>query len=185
MPRNTTGNYNMKTWNGEPGLLPFFLNPDQRTLERVGFKRAAGCLLSKHCFLCGRKTATANPFTMTRTCQKCYWNNADFYAITNAKAKSAFLVREKDLRPLVSISHQVPLFTNENGHGTSVMYLLSDVQNVSFAKYGGADGLAAEFGARTEKAMVKFNKSQSTDKPQKKKPKVSHLFYSMIIVCLV
>ena len=48
------------------------------------------------------------------------------------------------------------------------MYLMNDVKEASFAKFGGAEGLAREFETHTEKALLKYNKIQSASKPQKK-----------------
>jgi hypothetical protein len=172
MPPHTVRHYDITPWNDETGLLPFFLEPDQRALYKVGYRHAAGCLLSKHCFHCGKMACTANPFTMTRICKACDRNNEASFAICKAKAKEAFLLGEKYLRDLVSVSHPVGMITGGNNIRTSVMDLMLDVKNASFNKFGGADGLAQEISIRTEKAMTKYNKSQSTAKPQKKRPKV-------------
>lgn len=51
---------------------------------------------------------------------------------------------------------------------------MSDVINASFAKYGNADGLAAEFATRKTKSIARYTKSQDTAKPQKKRPKIQH-----------
>ena len=165
------------SWNGEAGLLPFFLEPDERTLEKVGYKHAVGCLLSRHCFTCGKIVATANPFTMTRVCEQCCEKNQDSYAISKSKAKEAFLLGERDLKNLISVSHEVPLIIQRGDNtGTSVMYLMNDVMEPSFAKFGGAQGLVREFETRTEKALLKYNTSQRTAKPQKKRPKVNTFY---------
>lgn len=177
MPLSAAAAFQVKSWNGEAGLLPFFLNPDARIVERMGMKHVCGCILSKHCFHCGKMAATANPLTMTRICQTCSATNEDSYVVAKARAKEAFLLGEKDLKHLVSVSHQVPRITG--GIGTSIMYLMADVKDAAFAKYGGADGLAAEFVTRTEKAMSKYNTAlqimaldTSSKPPPKKRPKV-------------
>jgi hypothetical protein len=48
------------------------------------------------------------------------------------------------------------------------MYLMNDVKEASFAKFGGAEGLAREIETHTEKALLKYNQIQSASKPQKK-----------------
>jgi hypothetical protein len=100
------------SWNGKGGLLCFFLalaTQMTRTLKKVSYKHAAGCLLLQHCFTCGILCASANPFTMTQICKQCCKMDQDLYVISKSKAKEAFLLGEQDLKNLVSISHEVPL----------------------------------------------------------------------------
>ncbi|KAL3915768.1 MAG: hypothetical protein SGARI_008117, partial [Bacillariaceae sp.] len=61
------------------------------------------------------------------------------------------------------------------GSKPSTFYIYEDIKQISFKKFGGAGGLEAEIIKRTQKAMDKFNKSQSTAKPQKKKPRITKI----------
>jgi len=93
--------------------------------------------------------------------------------INSNKAKDAFLLGVPEFRNLVSVS--LP--------GTAPMYLLSDIKEASFAKYGGADGLAQEFVSRTQKAMTRFRYLQNTPKRMKKEPRVRILLFIWCITC--
>jgi hypothetical protein len=55
------------------------------------------------------------------------------------------------------------------------MLLLADAQAAAFAKHGGADGLAAAIAAKKAAALSRYDESQSTDKPMKKRPKIQHM----------
>ena len=45
--------YDKKKFCMEDGLLDCFLNPDERIVQRCGYKKLAGCLRGKSCFRCG------------------------------------------------------------------------------------------------------------------------------------
>ena len=164
------------TWDGEPGLLECFAKPTSQVIASVGYKRAAGCLLSKTCFHCGRMAAVANPVTMMRVCDLCSESNENLWIIAKTKAKEAFLLSEKDCASLRSASVPFSL-TSKPGEKAknSIVYLMSDVMQASYAKHGGADGLAAEFAKRKAAAASRYQKKQNTDKPQKKRPKIEQV----------
>lgn len=147
-----------------PGILDCFAKPDPQIIAKVGWKRAAGCLLSKSCFHCGKMAAMANPLTMMRICGTCAQSDEHDCLISTSKAKESFLLSEKDCAALPFA--KTPLAT---------LLLISDVMKTSYAKYGGANGLAAEFAKRKTAAVSRFEKSQSTNKPQKKHPKIEAL----------
>ena len=114
--------------------------------------------------------STASPLLMKRHCDSCYDENQDLWLIAKSKAKEAFLLTEKDCKDLRSASFGT---TGLGGNAqTSVVLLISEVMAASFAKYGGADGLAAEFATKKQKAVAKYMKTLQTDKPQKKRPKI-------------
>ena len=154
-------------------MLRCFLVPDEKVIARVGFKRAAGCLLSKSCFLCEKMAANANPITFTRVCKPCASAYEASFLISKSKAKEAFLLGEKDIKVLPSAAFESETVAGKDCIGS--LLLMSDVKEAAFAKYGGADGLAAEFVRRTRTAVERYTKSQSTAKPQKKRPKIEKL----------
>lgn len=169
-------NYTKTTWNGEPGLLECFSNPTYDVLSSVGYKNAAKCLLSKTCVHCGKMAAFANPVAMVRTCVECGESQQSLWIISKSKAKDAFLLSEKDCAALKSASIPYSVSNKPDAKvSTSDILLIQDVMQASYAKYMGADGLAQEFAARKAKAIARFNKKASTDKPQKKRPKIESL----------
>jgi hypothetical protein len=115
-------------------------------LERVGYKHAARCLLSKTCFNCGMRAGHANPLTMTRICETCDKEEEPSWVITKSKAREAFLLTDKDCATFLSATFPIPL--KETGtcviFQTCVIFLLTDVMSVSFAKWRGPDGLESE-----------------------------------------
>jgi hypothetical protein len=152
----------MFTWDGEPGLLECFANPSPRILEKVGYKHAAGCLLSKTCFHCGKMAGDANPLTMTRICCACTEVQESSWVITKSKAKKAFLLTDKDCKSLLGASFPVGFFDNRNGRTTTVLFLLSDV--------------VALITKRKAKApRIRYATRQSSSKPQKKRRKTESL----------
>jgi hypothetical protein len=157
----------MFTWDGEPGLLECFANPSPRILEKVGYKHAAGCLLYKTCFHCGSMAGEANPLTMTRVCPACIEVQESLLLITKSQAKESFLLTDKDCKSFLSAPYQAGL--------TTVLFLLSDVVAASFAKWGGPDGLEYQITKRKAKGAIRYAKSQSSSKPQKKRPKIESL----------
>lgn len=164
------------TWNGEAGMLECFAKPSPQVLASVGYKHAARCLLTKTCFLCGKMAGNANPITMMRTCDGCADSNESMWIIAKSKAKEAFLLSEKDCSSFRSAPVPFSLSGKPGEKAkTSVVFLISDVKEASFAKHGGADGLATEFAKRKTAAASGYNKSQSTNKPQKKRPKIARL----------
>lgn len=171
VPSNT---HARRTWNGEPGLLECFSTPDEGVIGRVGYKKAAGCLRSKVCHVCYKMAADANPLTMARVCKPCAAGDEGSFIISKYKAKEAFLLGEKDVKelPSASFASHTPVSGKEC---TSVVLLVSDVKVAAFAKYDNANGLAAEFAKRTNAAVQRYTKSQSTDKPQKKRPKIEKM----------
>jgi predicted nucleic acid-binding Zn-ribbon protein len=165
-----------QSWFSEPGLLECFSDPDPKILAKVGFKQAAGCLMGKSCTQCGEMYSYANPMTLLRMCKPCSNNDESSWFLSKSKAKEAFLLGERDLRDLPQASFQSEMIPGRISN--TVVVLLSDVKETAFLKYGGADGLAAEFEARTRKAVERYNKSQHTSKPQKKRPKIERMVSS-------
>lgn len=161
------------SWNGENGLLTCFSNPKEKVISKVGYKRAAGCLLGKSCNRCGKMGSNANPLTMMRVCQPCAEVDEASFLINKSKAKEAFLLGEKDIKNLPSASYESTTISGKDC--ISTLLLMSDVKEASYSKYGGADGLAAEFTKRTSAAVERYTKSQSTTKPQKKRPKIEKM----------
>jgi len=169
-------NHKKSTWNGEPGLLECFAKPTSQVITSAGYKQAASCLLSKTCFHCGKMAGTANPVTMTRTCDGCSDSLESHWITSKSKAKEAFLLSENDCSSLKSASIPFVMSIKPDAKvKTSVVFLISDIMELSFAKHGGADGLAAEFAKRKTSAANRYQKKQSTDKPQKKRPKIEQL----------
>lgn len=162
-------------WMGEIGILECFSKPSLQVLAATGYKRAAMCLRSKTCYFCGMMASNANPLTMTRTCDMCADSDQNSWIMSKSKAKEAFLLSETDCSALRNATIPFANFNPDGTAQTSVLLLISDVMAASFAKYGGADGLAAEFAKRKAKAVSRYEKSQSTDKPQKKRPKIQQL----------
>jgi len=159
------------TWIGESSVLPCFIDRNLAATCRGGYKHAAGCLRSKTCFLCQNMASYAHPLTLTRICKSCAQEDKQNWIVSKGKAKDAFLLGEADVRSLRGAS--VPSETISGAPATSIYYLLSDVMQASLEKHGGEDGLEAAFEAKKSKALEKFWKTQATDKPQKKKPKVT------------
>jgi hypothetical protein len=166
--------YPTHIWTDEKGLLPCFTSPDMKVLERCGYKHAVGCLRSKVCCKCGEIAASANPFTLDRLCNICAEEDENSWLIHKPMAKYAFLLGEVDLRALASASVQ---YRTINGIARSdaitVVFLLTDVVKASFAKHGGVVGLEAAFEKKKAVAMQRYQKSQSTDKPQQNKLKIT------------
>lgn len=173
-------NHKKMTWDGEPGLLECFAKPTPQVIALVGYKRAAGCLLSKTCLHCGiRMAANANPVTMMRICKQCSDADPALWIIAKTKAKEAFLLSEKDFNSLPDASIPWSGFAStkqgEKAKQNSMIYLMSHVMQASYAKYGGADGLAAEFEKRKAAAASRYQQKLHTDKPQKKRPKIEQV----------
>lgn len=152
-------------WNNEQGLLDCFAMPDPRIVVEVGWKRVAGCLVSKSCYHCESMASLADPFTFTRICTSCDQSHGNAWFMSKTKAKETFLLSDKDCADLPS------------ARISSSVYLIriSDAMNASYAKYGGADGLTAEFTKRKAAAIIRYEKSQSTAKPQKKRAKIERI----------
>jgi hypothetical protein len=115
--------------------------------------------------------AEAIPLVLKRVCPWCV-SNPSWWLIVKSTAKQAFLLNDKDLAKIPSCS-VAGIFPNEKSNMT--LYHPNDVKELAFAKWGGADGLEAEISKRAEKAIVKHEKSQSTPKPQKKRPKIEKM----------
>ena len=133
----------LNTWAGENGLESCFDNPHPELIQRLpgGYKRAAGCLLSKYCARCGEYAATANPLTFQRLCDDCTRDDAEGFLILKSRAKSAFLLGERDLKALEKYSVTLPVKVNHRECETTV-YLLSDVRRLAYERWGGRDALA-------------------------------------------
>jgi hypothetical protein len=153
--------------------LSCFSKPDKNIIAKVGYKRAAGCLLGKSCHACGKMAANANPLLFTRVCKPCAVADEASFPINKSKAKEAFLLGEKDLMDLPSAAYESKTLAGKDC--ISTLLLMSDVKEAAFAKYGGADGLAAEFARCMSAAVERYAKSQSTAKPQKKRPKIEKM----------
>ena len=132
----------LHTWSGEGCLLSCFSNPDPAIVVRYGYKRMAGCLRSKLCMKCGSLAATANPLTFQRICDDCSEDDVEGYLILKSRVKSAFLLGEKDLRGIMSVTVPVCIGGREC---ESTIYLLNDIRLAAYDKWGGADGLASKF----------------------------------------
>lgn len=168
--------HRMCVWNSERGFLDCFSKPDERVIASTGYKGAARCLLSRTCKCCGEMASSANPVAMARICRTCSEKEEGLFLISKSKAKEAFLLSEKDCTALRSASVPFSLIGKTGGDlKTSVVLLMADVMEASYAKHGGEDGLAAEFEKRKAKATSRYTASQSTDKPQKKRPKIESL----------
>lgn len=178
------------------GLLPCFSAPDVRILKRVGYQRAAVCLLTKTCFDCGALTAHANPFSMKRICQPCATMDERSWFMSKTKAKETFCLTYVYLLLLLLESNEtrdhcsllcspITLFPSTSAKdcanlpGVSMsranLLLISDVQAASFTKWGGVEGLAEEIFSRKVMGNNKYEKQLSTDKPMKKRPKICQL----------
>ena len=171
---NGRNNHKYQFWSGEKGLLGCFSDPSEAVIEKIGYKRAAACLLTKSCARCGRIAGNANPLTMERLCCPCFKDDEASFMIAKSKAKEAFLLSEKDVKQLETKAQ----FPDRNFAGkdcTSTVLLMSEVKSAAFEKYGGADGLAEEIGKRKRAAEERFQKSQKTAKPQKKRSKIERL----------
>jgi hypothetical protein len=115
----------------------------------------------------------ANPVTMTRMCKACSEVQEPSWVITKSKAKEAFLLTDKDCKSFLSASYPFGFFGNSNER--TFIFLLSDVVTMSFAKWGGPDGLESEITKRKAAAAIRYAKRQSSSKPQKKRPKIESL----------
>ena len=189
--------HNLKvwTWNGETGLAECFRMPNQQIIARVGFKKALGCLLSHHCIECGLSTNTANPITMSRICASCAKQSPQSFTLLRSNAKvharslcahlvilmvhvvqDTFLLSEKECQKIPSAAFAACLIgkakSPDKPPPMSRVVLLSDAQEISYAKFGGAAGLAMEIAKRKVAAAAKYLKSQSIRKPQKKRSKI-------------
>jgi hypothetical protein len=153
--------------------LSCFADPNDDVIEAVGWKKAAACLLSKKCVGCDELSALANPIAMERRCAECSKADPSAYLINKTNARLYFCLSDSDLRPLRKATYENKTMSKKNC--TSTLYLLSDVQAVAFKKYGNADGLAAEIGKRRTTALERYERSQSTSKPQKKRPKIERM----------
>lgn len=151
----------LQTWDGERGLLECFVNPSSLVVASTGYKRAARCLLTKTCFHCGKMAGMANPVTLMRTCQKCSMSKESLWLISKSKAKEAFLLTDRECGTLPSANVV-----------EATVFLITDVIAASFRKHGGAGGLAAELAKGNTTAANRYNKSQNTSEPQKKRRKI-------------
>ena len=165
--------YAISTVCGEDRLLSCFADPSAAIMEAVGWKKAAACLLSKKCVGCDELCALANPITMQRRCAECSKVNHSAYLINKTNARIYFCLSDSDLRPLRRATYENKTPNKKNC--VSTLYLFLDVQAIAFKKYGNADGLAAEIGKRRTTALERYERSQSTSKPQKKRPKIERM----------
>lgn len=87
-----------------------------------------------------------------------------------------FLLSEKECQKIPSAAFAACMIGKANSPDKpppmSRVVLLSDAQEISYAKFGGAAGLAMEIAKRTVAAAAKYLKSQSIRKPQKKRSKI-------------
>ena len=165
--------YAKSTVCGEKQLLSCFADPSDAVMDAVGWKKAAACLLSKKCVGCDELCALANPITMQRRCAECSKADPSAYLINKTNARIYFCLSDSDLRPLRKATYENKTPNKKNC--VSTLYLFSDVQAIAFKKYGNADGLAAEIGKRRTTALERYERSQSTSKPQKKRPKIERM----------
>lgn len=165
--------YATSTVCGEDRLLSCFADPSDAVMDAVGWKKAAACLLSKQCVGCDELCALANPITMQRRCAECSKADPSAYLINKTNARIYFCLSDSDLRPLRKATYENKTPNKKNC--VSTLYLFSDVQAIAFKKYGNADGLAAEIGKRRTTALERYERSQSTSKPQKKRPKIERM----------
>lgn len=164
----------IQTWAGERTMLTCFTDPDDKIIEKVGgYKQLAGCLLGKSCKKCGTISGDANPITFERICGDCSKDDESRYLIGKTKAKEAFLLTDKDLKALPGAEFASETFAGKSCK--SAVHLMTDVKGASFKKFGGAKGLAKEIKKRKKAAKERYNKSQFTAKPQKKRSKVEGL----------
>lgn len=155
------------TWGGERCLVSCFSNPSPAVVARCGYKRMAGCLRSKLCMECGCLAASANPLTFLRLCHECSEVDKEGYLILKSRAKSAFLLGEKDLRGIMSVT--VPVCVGGRDC-ESTIYLLDDVRALAFKKWGGADGLGAKFDEKNGVVVshVRFTRRSEEQRKRRK-----------------
>ena len=169
---NLADKYEISTVCGEDRLLSCFANPTATVINAVGWKKAASCLLSKTCANCGALCALANPITWTRTCRTCALSDPSSYLINKTNAK-LFLLSDSDLNKLRGATYEKQFACKKECNST--LHLLSEVMAASYKKYIDADGLAAEIARRRAAALERYERSQSTSKPQKKRPRIERM----------
>ena len=90
--------------------------------------------------------------------------------------QDTFLLSEKECEKIPSAAFRACVIGQAKNPDKpppmSSVVLLKDAQEASYAKFGGADGLAKEIAKRKVAAAAKYLKSQSTKKPQKKRSKI-------------
>ena len=165
-----------RTWDKEKGALPCFAKPPPSVIAGCGgWGTACKCLLIPRCAFCGAGSNTANPLTLVRNCKECA--KTEELACGVVKAKEHFLLAPKDIAPLRT-AHvpAVPWFGRALKDGqTTPMLLMIDVGTAALQKWGSADALATQIASKKAAAHARYDKSQGTAKPQKKRPKIQHL----------
>lgn len=158
----------LNTWAGENGLQSCFATPHPELIQRLpgGYKRAARCLLTKFCAHCGEYAATSNPLTHQRLCDDCTQYDTDGYLILKSRAKSAFLLGERDLKPLEKYSVTLPVKVNHRECETTV-YLLSDVRRLAYERWGGRDALANRIDVKEGRVVAHDRVTRRAAKRQK------------------
>ena len=158
----------LNTWAGEDGLQSCIANPHPELIQRLpgGYKRAAGCLLSKYCARCGEYAATANPLTFQRLCDDCTQDDAEGFLILKSRAKSAFLLGERDLKPLEKYSVTLPVKVIHRECETTV-YLLSDVRRLAYERWGGRGALANRIDVKEGRVVAHDRVTRRSAKRQK------------------
>jgi hypothetical protein len=162
------------SWNGEIGLLPCFsYDVISKSLHPpTSYLKVLKMLVSMDCEGCGKMTVDASPLTLTRLCGKCNALCDEALCTSATTAKELCLLTDKDLVG-------IPFFDTFAGAAgmafcPKALYSALGVSNKCMDKYGGLVAFRAEVEKRRLKAKQKYDDSQASDKPQKKRSKLEH-----------
>jgi hypothetical protein len=165
------------SWNGEAGLLPCFsYDVISKSLHPpASYLKPLKMLVSMNCEGCGAMTTAASPLTLTRLCGKCNGRCDEALCTSASAAKELCLLTDKDL---VGISRFECFGTSGDTGGMAfcpkALYSAQEIANKCMEKYGDLVAFTAEVEKRRLKAKQKYDDSQTSDKPQKKRSKIEH-----------
>jgi hypothetical protein len=163
------------SWMGETGMLPCFSYDviSKSLYPPASYLKALKMLLSMNCDSCGVMTAEASPLTLTRLCKKCSTRCDEAICTTASGAKELCLLTDKDLIGI----HCYESSTDDTAgmpFCPKAFYSAQGVANKCLSKYGGLVAFKEEVEKRRLKARQKYDDSQTSDKPQKKRSKILH-----------
>ena len=103
--------YDGQHFSNEDGLLDCFRDPDERIVERLGYKKLASCLRSKSCFTCGKICGVGHPFLFERMCGPCSREpERTSTALVDKYDLPKYLLSEEDVEDSVSAKFTTKMF---------------------------------------------------------------------------
>jgi hypothetical protein len=160
------GNVLRSSWCSEKGMLTCF-KVAALTNPPPSFLPLLKMLITFNCDDCLTMTSLAAPFSGRRLCDACASRDENSVGIAASRAKDYCLLSDKDLAEVCCIS--LPIEEGQKLKLVGVpsrIYSASSVAERCLDKFGNLDAFEIAADDRRKKARVKYDKSQSTDKPR-------------------